>query len=166
MKTEIKERFPSIKEFKIKEELTRYYMGRTVRFNGEEVSKDYEEQYIPAELVSVFHQKFTKGRNEFHRTFLGFEKVAEIFVPAEATENKKLNIVWEKTQNIDSMWTEDNYVFWNKEEKTRSSMIGDLFITSDGKIHQVSKFGFDVVDGYWTRLKDDKNVLSEIGKCK
>ena len=118
---------------------------------------------VPGSIVSVFHQKFTKGRNEFHRTFLGFEKVAEIFVPAEATENEKLNIVWEKTQNIDSMWTEDNYVFWNKEEKIRSSMTGDLFLTSDGKIHQVAEFGFDVIDEI---DEDDENVLAEIGKCK
>ena len=42
-------------------------------------------------------------------------------------------------------------------------MTGDLFLTSDGKIHQVAEFGFDVIDEI---DEDDENVLAEIGKCK
>jgi hypothetical protein len=71
--------------------------------------------------------------------FWAYDRVAVV-------DSDDLDRVWELTNNINSNWTANRGVRDTSATQLRSSCVGDIFYTSDGRFMQVASFGFNEVE--------------------
>jgi len=94
--------------------------------------------------IAVWHATDRDVRFETSKT--GIVNLAQFeFVAAVATDN--LERAFQLTNNIDSNWTanKDVHVAPGQGMQLRSTSVGDLLHTKDGKWMQVASFGFKEV---------------------
>lgn len=78
-------------------------------------------------------QSFTKSWFEAHFNFVAI------------VDTDDMNVVFEKTNHIESSWTENEEISWSAK-KVRSTSCGDLLQLQDGTFYMVAGCGFEPVN--------------------